>query len=64
MGEEHSAQCADISADPAHAKRSILLSAKVRENAQGFAAYNASRIRDSDALPMLLGDVILNLWIF
>ena len=58
LGDEHSALCAHISADPAHAKRSILFSAKVRENAQGFAAYKVSRIRNSDALPTLNGEII------
>ena len=58
LNYDHSAPCADISADPAHAKRSILFSAKVRENAQGFAAYKVSRIRNSDALPTLNGEII------
>ena len=58
LGDEHSALCEHISADPAHAKRSILFSAKVRENAQGFAAYKVSRIRDLDALTTLNGEII------
>ncbi len=52
---EHSAPCIDISAAPAVAKRQILVSEKIHENAEGFAASKPSQMRDSDALLTLVG---------
>jgi hypothetical protein len=63
----HSAPCADISAEAADAKRRIIISAKVQESTEGFAAFKASRTRYSYAFPTLLVEksiVILNLWKF
>jgi hypothetical protein len=41
---ERSAPCLDISAAPAAANRQILVSEKIHENAEGFAASNSGNL--------------------
>ncbi len=45
---ERSAPCIDISAAPDPANKKILVSRKIHENAEGFAASKPSQMRDSD----------------
>ncbi len=52
---QRSAHFLDISAAPAAATRQILVSKKIHENADGFAASKPSHMRDSDALLTLVG---------
>ncbi len=54
---ECSAPCLDISAGPAAANKKILVSEKINENAEEFAASKPSQMRDSnhDALLTLVG---------
>ncbi len=58
LEEEHSAPTADSLAAPAAAMRRKMISMKVGENEEGSAAPKASLMRDSDALLILVEEII------